>query len=111
MTEPRVVLSRRAAEDLFEIEAYINQGDGELRARQVVERIMRTLARLAFMPGAGRIRADLERSPYTFVTQSWRVFYRPTRELDGIVVIRVIDTRRDIDSIMRKKRNSRRPKK
>ena len=63
--------------------------------------------RLAFMPNAGRVRPDLLGSPHTFLVQSWRLFYRPRTQLDGIVVIRIIDTRRDMDSILRKKRRRR----
>jgi plasmid stabilization system protein ParE len=99
-----VFFSRRASEDLLEIKSFIASRDGEARANAVADRIMRTLARLAFMPNAGRVRPDLVGSPHTFLVQSWRIFYRPRAQLDGIVVIRIMDTRRDVDAILRKKR-------
>ena len=102
-----VFFARRAAEDLLEIKSFIAARDGEVRAEGVAARIMRTLNRLAFMPSAGRVRPDLLGSPHTFLVQSWRVFYRPRTQLDGILVIRIIDTRRDLDAILRKKRRPR----
>jgi plasmid stabilization system protein ParE len=98
-----VFFTRRADKDLHEIRAFIAARDGEARANAVADRIMRMLSRLAFMPSAGRVRPDLLGSPHTFLVQSWRVFYRPRTELDGIVVVRILDTRRDINSILAKK--------
>jgi plasmid stabilization system protein ParE len=104
-----VFYSRQGRNDLLEIENFIAARDGELRAEAVVSRIQRTLDRLAFMPNAGRVRSDLLGSPHTFLVQSWRIFYRPRTKLDGILVIRILDTRRDIDAILRK-RSRRHPK-
>lgn len=100
----RVFFADKALKDLNEICSFIATRDGENRAKSVEERILRTLDRLAVMPNAGRVRPDIEESPHTFLIQSWRVFYRPRRELDGIFVLRILDTRRDIEAILRRRK-------
>ncbi len=99
MTELRVVLTGEAEADLLALERYIAERDGKQRANMILGRIYETIRTLAFMPGMGRPSPYLETGTRSFAVSPWSIFYVPLPELDGIRVVRVIDGRRDLDTL------------
>ena len=99
MTEPSFLLSPEAMADLSSIMDYIASRSGRLRPEQVLGRLTRTLAALAYSPGMGR-RTDLEGQPFMFPLAPWIIFYEPEPELTGIQVLRVYDGRRDLERLL-----------
>jgi toxin ParE1/3/4 len=106
MAQPRFVLSPQAVADLVTLESYIAEESGTIRAQAVLARIYRSLGMLAFWPSAGRISSDIEGEPHRFPVPPWIIFYEPTPERDGIHVLRVLDGRRDLGSILSMKPKS-----
>ena len=107
MAEPGFVLSPAANADLDAIESYIATQSGAARARNVLERIFRSLIMLAHWPNVGRLHPEIEGTPRSFPVAPWIAFYEPSTELDGIYVLRILDGRRDLDTLLPKKRKSR----
>jgi plasmid stabilization system protein ParE len=68
----------------------------EGRAEAILRRIHGTIETVATMPGKGRVRHDLPGEPQSFAIYPWLVLYQPLPERDGIIVLRVIDGRRDV---------------
>ena len=99
MTDPQIEYSDDAQADLLALMRYIADRDGKLRAEMVVGKIRGTIRTLAFMPGMGRQRPDIEPGARAFPATPWMIFYVPLPELDGIRVVRVIDGRRDLESL------------
>lgn len=97
------VLSRAALRDLLDLEDFLTNREGRARALSILARLHRAMTSLADYPGMGRKRADLLGSPLCFPMQSWLIFYRPTPERTGIEIVRVIDARRDIETLLAKK--------
>jgi plasmid stabilization system protein ParE len=56
------------------------------------------------MPGLGRPRPYLRRGARAFPVSPWQIIYTPLAGLDGIRVIRVVDARRDLPTLLGKKR-------
>jgi toxin ParE1/3/4 len=96
----RYVLSPEAVRDLVELEEFLTEREGSGRALSVLARLHRAMTSLADYPGMGRLRRDLARQPMCYPVQSWVIFYRPTPERTAIEIIRVLDGRRDLNSIM-----------
>ncbi len=101
MAQPQFLLSPEALSDLENIAGYIALESGPARAEDVVARIERTLRTLAFMPGIGRQRRELDGNPFLFPIPPWIVFYELATDLSGIVVLRIYDGRRDPGSLQR----------
>ena len=101
MSLPNIVLSSEAHADLLDIEAYIAHQDGEARAEMVIGRLTQGIRSLAFMPGMGRTRPYLGRGIRAYAVTSWIVVYATLPSLDGILVIRVVDGRRDLPRALR----------
>ena len=95
MARPHFVLTAGARQDLLDIESYITYRDGELRAHGVLIRILGLMGRLAYNPRIGRCREDLIGKPLSFPVMSWAIYYEPIP--DGVRILRIISTRRDID--------------
>ena len=74
-----------------------------MRATGVVERIWKTMHNLAFMPGMGRGRSYLEAETRAFPVAPWLIVYDPLPGDDGILVQRILDGRRDLAAIFKKK--------
>ncbi len=100
------IYSQKALTDLEEIDAYIAARDGEGRATAFRMYIDRTAENLAFMPGIGRRHAYLDEGTLAFPAPPWVIYY--ARREDGIEVLRVIDGRRDLPSVFKKKSPRRR---
>jgi plasmid stabilization system protein ParE len=71
-----------------------------MRAELIIDRILETVQTLSFMPGMGGWRSFLKRGSLAFPVPPWLIIYRPLPELDGIEVIRVVDSRRDLANIL-----------
>ncbi len=92
----RIVFSRAAQQDLDALFDWIALDSGMDRAEAILRRIDETLFNLASTPGIGRLRNDLDGAPRSFAIWPWLVLYEPTANNDGILVLRVIDGRRDL---------------
>jgi toxin ParE1/3/4 len=98
VTELRIVYAEKARADLRALEEYIAAHDGQLRADMILGRIEETIGTLAFMPGMGRPRPEVEPGARAFPVSPWVIYYTALPELDGIRVVRVIDGRRDLEA-------------
>jgi toxin ParE1/3/4 len=103
MAPPTVVRSAKAVVDAEDVFIWIARHDGASRARGVIFRLERTLERLAARSGLGRVRADFVGEPRSFSVPPWLVVYEPLAEDRGILVLRILDSRRDIAALMGKK--------
>jgi toxin ParE1/3/4 len=98
-----VVRSAKAVVDAEDIFIWIARRYGADRARTAIFRIERILERLAARPRLGRTRADFAGEPRSFSIPPWLVVYEPLAEDRGILVLRILDSRRDIAALMGKK--------
>ncbi|MBC7669087.1 type II toxin-antitoxin system RelE/ParE family toxin [Caulobacter sp. DWR2-3-1b2] len=103
MGEPKVVKSREAQADFNRIYAWIAQDSGEARAEAVIMRLDAALLRLAKRPGLGRRRRDFRGDPHGLTVAPWLVVYDPLPDDAGILVLRIVDTRRDVAALLGKK--------
>lgn len=110
MAQPQVIYSSEARADLLELETYIASHDGEARAELILDRLDETIATLAYMPGMGRPRPYLHRDARIFPVSPWIIVYTPLPDLDGILVVRVVDGRRDLNAVFLAKRRTKRRK-
>lgn len=96
MTEPRLILSPIAEEDVIEIGAYIAR-DNPRRADTFVDEMRDFLSLLSRAPGLGRVRVDLRGQPHSIVFRRFPyvVYYEPLAESAGIRVLRVLHAARD----------------
>jgi plasmid stabilization system protein ParE len=93
-----IVKSIAAENDLAALFDYIAQDAGVDRAEMVLRRIEQTLQVLASWPLVGRVRRDLDGTPRVFSVWPWLVVYEPI--VDGILVWRILDGRRDVPAII-----------
>jgi plasmid stabilization system protein ParE len=100
VVQPLIYFSRDARFDLLTLEDYIAENDGEARAELIVGRILGSISTLAYMPGMGRTRSYLDENVRAFAVPPWLILYTVLPERDGIRVIRVVDSRRDLTSLM-----------
>lgn len=104
----RLIVSSEADADLKEISGFIAEHDGAVRAAAVAERIRKTMHNLAFMPGMGRRGSSyLEPGSRIFPVAPWTIVYEPLPDGDGILVQRILDGRRDLAAIFKKKKRRR----
>jgi plasmid stabilization system protein ParE len=96
----QIIVSAEARADLLQLERYIAEHDGDLRAELVIGRIWETIRTLAFMPGLGSPRPYLTRKTRAFPAPPWLIVYAPLPSLDGIRIVRVVDGRRDLPSVL-----------
>ncbi len=94
---PQLKFTEAAARDLADIAAWIAKDASPERTALIIERIHRTSEQVAYMPRIGRTRFDIAGNPQSYPVRPWRILYRTTD--DGIVVLRVIDCRRDLAQI------------
>jgi toxin ParE1/3/4 len=99
VAELQVILSDEARADLVALELYITDRDGEQRANMILGRIYGSIRTLAFMPGMGHSRSYLREGLRAFSVTPWTIIYELQPDLDGIRVIRVVDGRRDLDTL------------
>ena len=93
---PVIVKRPRAKSDLAEIWDYIAD-DTEARADAFVEKIDQKFQTLAARPNIGRLRDELAEGMRSFPVGRYIIFYLPLP--DGIEVVRVLHSARDLSSI------------
>jgi plasmid stabilization system protein ParE len=87
MVRSWLLLSDRALADLDEIQEYIVQQDGKLRATAIVARLNRSLESSAFTRGIGRNRPNVTgRNIHFHPVAPWPIAYTIVRSKDGIYV-------------------------
>lgn len=98
MPAGRILLSLEAERDLDELFDHIARDSGLPRADAVRQRLEGIIALLAGSPGMGRLRRDLPLDPptHSFAVYPWVILYDPLADDEGILVLRVIDGRRDL---------------
>jgi plasmid stabilization system protein ParE len=96
---PDIVFSFEAQEDLYQLQQYIAERSGLLRSELIVDRILKTVERIAYRPGIGSRRslANLSEGCRVFVEPPWLIIYIPLPDLNGIEIVRIVDSRRDLD--------------
>ena len=92
----RVVYSNVAKADLREIWDYVSD-DSQLQADRLIERIRSKLEHLAKWNTLGRPRPEIARNCRSYPFGKYCFFFRPID--DGIEIIRVIHSARDLDQI------------
>jgi toxin ParE1/3/4 len=99
VTQPPLILSPLAEDDLVEIGTFIAR-DSLPRAIKFVDELEEFLGVLANAPGIGRIRHDLAGAPHSaaFRRFPYLIFYEPLED-GGIRVLRVLHGARDIGQI------------
>ena len=95
-----IVYSDEALADLDSICDHIAAQSGGPRAAAVMARIQRTVATVSFVPGIGRKRKELRGEPHVFPAPPWLIIYRPLSDRRGILVLRIVDGRRDVADIL-----------
>jgi toxin ParE1/3/4 len=95
-----IVKRPRARNDLIEIWAYIAE-DSDSKADAFVELLDRKFRALAENPAIGRARHDLTEGLRSFPVGRYVIFYMPLG--DGVEVIRVLHSARDIDAEFERK--------
>ena len=92
----RVVYSEIAKADLREIWDYVSD-DSQLQADRLIERFRSKLEHLAQWNTLGRPRPEIARNCRSYPFGKYCFFFRPID--NGIEVIRVIHSARDLDQI------------
>ena len=93
----RYSLTPLARSDLQRIWRWIARQSGFVRADSVVGTLEDRFRLAAAMPMVGRPRSDLAADLRCITVRPFLVFYRPTKT--GALVIRVIDGRRDLETL------------
>jgi toxin ParE1/3/4 len=78
-------------------------GAARARADSVIQRLDAAIARLSKRPRLGRRRYDFKGEPLGFTVAPWLVLYEPLSNETGILVLRILDTRRDLAALLGKK--------
>ena len=103
MTGAVIDRSPDARRDAARLALWIGRESGVDRAQAVMDRLEATLNRLARRPRLGRVRLDLIGEPRSFPVGPWSIIYEPLEDDRGILVLRIVDNRRDIAALMGKK--------
>jgi toxin ParE1/3/4 len=90
-----IVLSEQAETDLLQIYRYVAERN-VASAESIVDRIDRQFENLRHFPFIGRARSSLGEEIRSLVSDSYVIFYEVTDT--RIVIVRVLDGRRDIDA-------------
>lgn len=98
-----VKFSIKARNDVVQLALWIARNDGETRAKAVVDRIDATLERLARRPHLGRQDMNTPGEPCVFSVRPWKIIYRPLPDGAGVLVLRILDSRRDVAALLGQK--------
>ena len=96
MASARAVRSPRAQRDLFSIWHYIAHENAPSIADAFLARLTDAMSFIASAPHIGRERPDLPGNLRSFSVRPYAIFYQIIPEGDGIVVVRVIHSARDL---------------
>jgi toxin ParE1/3/4 len=94
----RVLRSSAAKADLFEIWCYI-AGHDEDAADGWLAKFDAAIARLSAFPGMGSSRPELPEGILAFSVRPFLILYTKDEAKQKVVIIRVIDARRDFTSL------------
>jgi len=103
MAAPTAVKSADALRDFRRIYAWIALDSGDARAQVILRRLDEAAIRLARRPRLGRRRLDFKGDPYSFSVPPWLIVYEPLAGDGGILILRILESRRDIAALMGKK--------
>ena len=103
MGAPAAVKSADALRYFRRIYAWIASGGGELRAEINLRRLDAVIRRLAKRPRLECRRFDFQGDPCSFSVPPWLIVYEPLSEGNGIHVLRILDSRRNIAALMGQK--------
>jgi toxin ParE1/3/4 len=103
MGAPTVVRSPSAQRDIRGIYLWIASDNGAERAEAIMARLNRASERLAKRPHLGRFRPDLAGDPHSFSVRPWTIVYRPLADGNGIIILRILDNRRNVAALLGKK--------
>jgi toxin ParE1/3/4 len=103
MVVPAAVKSPDALRDFNRLYAWIALDSGDARAEVVLKRIDEVALLLARRPRLGRRRMDFEGESYCFSVPPWLIVYEPLPTADGILVLRILDSRRNVAALLGKK--------
>ena len=95
----KVIVSDRAKSDLLRIYSYMEERN-PFAAERILDRIDKKFDQLTRFPFIGRERSSLAPGLRSVLVGTYLIFY--TIESGGIIVVRVIDGRRDIDEEFRR---------
>jgi toxin ParE1/3/4 len=95
----RVVVSEKANSDLLRLFLYLAPRNPDA-ADSIIERIDQRFEQLSRFPFIGRPRPSLAPGLRSLVVENYLILY--TVDEDQIVIVRVIDSRMDIDQEFRK---------
>jgi plasmid stabilization system protein ParE len=95
--EPRAVYSQLALDDLEELEVFIANRDGQLRAEAALAHIKARIRNLAFMPRMGTPKPHLRPSMRSFPAPPWSIVYEIIA--GGIRILPIVDGRRDLRAL------------
>ena len=101
----RVVLVDHAERDIEDIHAYIARNDSVARADRLLDALEKLCNSLAELPERGNVPMELSDLG---ITQYREVRYKPYRVIyrivgDEVVILCVIDGRRDIESLLQRR--------
>lgn len=103
MAGKRVRFARQADEYLNGLLRYIAEHSGSSRAHAIEARLRERLALLASRPRIGRPAPDFGPDARSSTMQPWIIYYRPLLDGDGVQIVRIVDSRRDLDRLFRQK--------
>jgi toxin ParE1/3/4 len=93
----RIQRTRAALNDLLDLWIHVAEGQGDARANAFIKKIEKVLLTLSNQPFMGRARPELREHLRSFPVNPYILFYEPRD--DGILLVRVIHGRRDIDAL------------
>ncbi len=94
----RARFTPRALRDLRSIWTWVADDAGEVRADRLIESLALATDRLVDLPQLGTAKPDYSEAMRCYVVQPYLIFYRKSAE--GIEIVRVIDGRRDVRTIL-----------
>jgi len=103
MAAATVVKSASAQRDFRRIYAWIALDGGPRRAESALRRLDRTIERLARRPLLGALLTGVPGQPRGFSVRPWKIFYHPLPDGAGVLILRIIDSRRDVAAQLGKK--------
>ena len=97
---PQINVSLEAEQDLIEIYSWIAADASDQRADLILGHIYNAIEQVAAFPFLGRAHADIAGNPRSYHVRPWQVVYRPEPAGRGILVLRVLDSRRDVANVL-----------
>ena len=101
----KVLITKTAEEDIFEIYKYVYQNDSPAKADKLFKRIQEAILDLEEFPTRGHIPEELERINVTGYLEihykPYRIFYQVLNQT--VYVHFILDSRRDISELLQKR--------